>query len=232
MIVLYQFPPVWGLPNGSPFCMKVETYLRMAGLPYESRYVLNPGKAPKGKLPYIRDDGKVVADSGFIVEYLKKAHGDKLDGALDARQRATAHLIRRTLEESLYWSALYDRWVVDEHWAITGPAYFGALPRVIRRLVMRMVRRATIRQAQAQGIGRHTREEVYAIGSADLVALAEQLGSSYYFLGSQPTSIDASAYAFIANLLWTPIDSPLTRAAKGHANLVAYAERMKARYFK
>lgn len=232
MITLYQFPPVWGLPNGSPFCMKVETWLRMAGLPYESRYVVNPAKAPKGKLPYINDGGMVVADSGFIIDYLKKAHGDKLDGALDSRQRATAHLIRRTLEESLYWSVLYDRWVVDENWAITGPAYFSALPRVIRRLVMRIARRAGIRQAHAQGIGRHTREEVYAIGSADLAALAGQLGSSDYFLGSQPTSIDASAYAFIANLLWTPIDSPLTRATKGHANLVAYAERMKARYFR
>lgn len=231
MITLYQFPPVWGLPNGSPFCMKVETYLRMAGLPYENRYVMNPAKSPKGKLPYINDNGMVVADSGFIIDYLKKAHGDKLDGALDARQRATAHLIRRTLEESLYWCALYDRWVVDEGWAITGPAYFGALPRVIRRLVMRMVRRATIRQAHAQGIGRHSREEVYAFGGADLKTLSEQLGANDFFLGSQPSSVDASAYAFIANLLWTPIDSPLTRAAKGHANLVSYAGRMKARYF-
>ncbi len=232
MITLYQFPPVWGLPNGSPFCMKVETYLRMAGLPHEIRIIVNPAKAPKNKLPYIIDNGMVVADSGFIVDYLKAAHGDKLDGALDARQRATAHLIRRTLEESLYWSVLYDRWVVDENWAITGPAYFGALPRIIRRLVMRMVRRATIRQAYAQGTGRHAREEVYALGGADLSALAGILGSNDYFLGSQPTSIDASAYAFIANLLWSPIDSPLTRAARGHANLVAYAERMKTRYFR
>ena len=35
MIKLYQFKPAWGLPNPSPFCMKVETYLRMAGLSYE-----------------------------------------------------------------------------------------------------------------------------------------------------------------------------------------------------
>ena len=34
MIKLYQFKPAWGLPNPSPFCMKVETYLRMAGLSY------------------------------------------------------------------------------------------------------------------------------------------------------------------------------------------------------
>lgn len=232
MITLYQFPPVWGLPNGSPFCMKVETYLRMAGLPYESRYVLNPAKAPKGKLPYILDNGKAIADSGLIIDHLKAVHGDPLDSKLDARQRTTAHLIRRTLEESLYWSVLYDRWLVDENWAITGLTYFGALPRIIRRLVMRAARRACVRQAHAQGIGRHSRQEVYALGSADLKALSEQLGTNDFFLGGQPSSVDASAYAFIANLLWTPIDSPLTRAARGHGNLVAYAERMKARYFR
>ncbi len=32
MIVLYQFPPAFGLPNASPFCMKLETWLRMAQL--------------------------------------------------------------------------------------------------------------------------------------------------------------------------------------------------------
>jgi hypothetical protein len=32
-IVLHQFYRSFGLPNASPFCMKLETYLRMAELP-------------------------------------------------------------------------------------------------------------------------------------------------------------------------------------------------------
>lgn len=35
MIELHQFRPFWGLPNASPFCMKVETYLRFRGIPYK-----------------------------------------------------------------------------------------------------------------------------------------------------------------------------------------------------
>lgn len=84
MIKLHQFPPLWGLPNASPFCMKVETWLRMAALPYETAVVFNPAKAPKGKLPFITDNGKVVADSGLIIDYLKETYGDKLDGGLSA----------------------------------------------------------------------------------------------------------------------------------------------------
>jgi hypothetical protein len=37
MITLYEFAPVWGIPNLSPARVKVETYLRMVRLPYEVR---------------------------------------------------------------------------------------------------------------------------------------------------------------------------------------------------
>lgn len=57
MITLCQFHRAWGLPNASPFCMKIETYLRMTKLPYETKFIDNPQQAPKGKLPYIQIDG-------------------------------------------------------------------------------------------------------------------------------------------------------------------------------
>ena len=68
MIELVQFAPAFGLPNASRFCMKMETCLRMAGLPFE---LVNSGdvmKAPKHKLPYIDDGGTIVADTSFIMQ--------------------------------------------------------------------------------------------------------------------------------------------------------------------
>ena len=32
MLKLYQFERTWGIPNLSPFCCKIETYLRMADI--------------------------------------------------------------------------------------------------------------------------------------------------------------------------------------------------------
>ncbi len=55
MIILYQFPAVWGLPNASPFCMKVETYLRMTEIPYEPKLVMDPRKSPKGKIAFYKN---------------------------------------------------------------------------------------------------------------------------------------------------------------------------------
>ncbi len=231
MITLYQFPPCWGLPNASPFCMKVENYLRMSNLPYRTVSVLNPAKGPKGKLPFITDNGQTVADSSFILDYLKATHGDTLDAQLGEAERAQALALQRLLEEHLYWCAVHDRWAVDENWAFTKPAFFGALPPAVRDLVAALARRGQLKELHGQGIGRHTREEIDALGKADLTALSHVLAGKPFFLGDRPTSLDATAYAFLANLLWVPIDSPLTRHARALQNLTAYAERMKQRYY-
>ena len=61
MITLYQLARTWDMPNLSHFCVKVETYLRMTGLPYQVTATL-PIKAPRGKLPFIEDEGKKISD--------------------------------------------------------------------------------------------------------------------------------------------------------------------------
>ena len=78
MIVLHQFPRAWGIPNPSQFCVKIETYLRLAKLPYRTEAAI-PFQAPLGKLPFIVDAGKKICDSRLIVEYLKTTYGDPLD---------------------------------------------------------------------------------------------------------------------------------------------------------
>lgn len=61
VVYLYQFSPkVWTTPNPSPFCLRVETYLQANNIPYENIYTLSMG--PRGKLPYIRYNGNVIAD--------------------------------------------------------------------------------------------------------------------------------------------------------------------------
>ena len=73
MITLYAFGPAFGLPDPSPFVSKVEVLLKMAGVPYRIS-TEGFGKAPKGKLPYIDDDGARIADSTFIRWHLEKKY--------------------------------------------------------------------------------------------------------------------------------------------------------------
>jgi len=230
-ITLYQFPTAFGLPNASPFCMKVETYLRMAGIAYACRYGMYQLLAPKKKLPYIDDDGRIVADSHLIIDYLKSTYGDRLDAALPPAQRAQGTAILRVLEDSLYWVLLYARWIDELGWPLTRQAFFGAMPAPLRAFIPRMARRSLAQQLHAQGIGRHQPEEIYDIGAADIAALSLLLGERSYFLGAEPSSVDAAGYAFLANILDVPLDVPLRQAARSHANLPAYCARMRAHYY-
>ncbi len=227
MIVLHQFPRVFGVLNPSPFCMKVGVYLRMAGLPHELRDA-DPRKAPRGKLPWIEDGGKVIADSGSILEYLRATYGDPLDGGLDAEARARGHAIRRLFEESLYWAMLYGRFIDPAGWAVTGPAFFGSFPWPLNAVVPKLARKHMAKELWFQGTGRHPPDQIYASGMADLAALAGLLGDRPYCLGDAATSVDATGYAFLANILVPPVETPLKRAAQGMANLVAYHDRMAA----
>jgi len=231
MIKLYQFKPAFGLPNASPFCMKVETYLRMAGLPYECPRGASVSKAPKGKMPYIEDGDKRVADSSFIVDYLKQTYGDRLDAYLSGCERAIALSVQRLIEEHLYWAAVYSRWVDEAGFTVSGQIFFSHMPPLLKQVVPLFARRAMKKQLYGHGMGRHSPEEIYALGCRDIVALSEFLGDKPYFMGAEASSLDAIAYAFVANLLWVPIASPLRAHAQKLPNLEAYCQRMKARYY-
>lgn len=160
MLKLYQFERIWGIPNLSPFCCKIETYLRMADIEYEIEPTL-PLNAPKGKLPYIKDNDKALGDSRFIVAYLKSVHKD-LDKGLTDAELAVSVAMQRLLEEHLFWAALYSRWqYTDENWQTNKQAIFGGLPPIIRDIVANRWRHKIKRQIFGHGAGRHQAEEIF-----------------------------------------------------------------------
>lgn len=231
MITLFQFHRLWGLPNASPFCMKLETYLRMHQLPYDIKFIHNPQKAPKGKLPFVKMDGQLYSDSELIIDELKKRHGDVLDEGLTKEQHALATLIDHTICERLYWIAVYFRWQDEDGWAQVKSAYFGDLPAFPRLFVPGLIRKQTLKALHGQGTGRHSQQEVLHMGKKTLQALATILGEQAYFLGDKPSSVDATAFAFLANILMTPLQDPLKKEALKLPRLLSYCERMWAEYY-
>jgi glutathione S-transferase len=239
MITLHQFSPNWGLPNASPFCMKLETYLRMANLPYTVVYEDNLDKAPKGKMPYIKDDGeddgeddgKKIGDSNLIIEYLNEKYGDRTDAQLSPSDRGISLAMRRLIEENLYWCMVYSRWIDESNWPITRSAYFGNLPPVVQQILPGLIRKDIRKSLDGHGMGKHSPAEIYAIGCRDLIALSGFLSDKQFFFGDRPTLLDASAYATILNFLKVPMESPLATQAKQLDNLVAFCDRMTARFY-
>jgi glutathione S-transferase len=231
MITLYQFYPSFGIPNASPFCLKLETYLRMVELPYQNQYTDNLSKAPKGKMPYIEDNGKIVADSNIVIEYLKETYGDRLDSHLSPADRGISLAMRRLIDENLYWALVYTRWEEDASWQILKEAYFGGLPPIVKNIVPIIARKSSRQNLRGHGMGRHNAKEVYEIARLDITALADFLGDKLYFFGDKPSSLDATAYGVLANILWVPIDTPLKEYANQFPQLEKFCQRMKEKYY-
>src|SRR6266540_6850618 len=158
-ITLFQFPRMFGIPNLSPFCCKLETWLRIVGVPYEVIDTPDPRKGPKGKLPFIEDAGIRIAYTSLIIDHLVRTRGMDPDARLDAAQRAIALLVQRTLEEHYAFILAYTHLVRDEGWQHTR-ARFDSVPAIVRPLVGSVVRMRVKKMLWKQGILRHSHEDI------------------------------------------------------------------------
>ena len=231
MITLYGFGPFSGLPDASPFVLKVMCLLKFAGLDYRedrSSYA----RAPKGKLPYIDDDGTIVADSTLIRWHIEKTRQIDFDAHLTPEQRATAWAVERMCEDHLYWLMARERWIDDGNFALGPAEFFKAVPAPLRPIAEWMARRGIAKRLHLQGAGRYSVEEAAQLGWRAMETPATLLGGNSFLFGDAPCGADATLFAFVAGIfLWPAARSRLREAASSHANLVAYRDRIMNRYF-
>ena len=214
----------------SPFCVKLETYLRMTKQEYKTANG-NPLIAPKGKVPYIEIDGTLLGDSSLIIKHLKARFGDPLDKDLTREQRALAHAIQSLFEDRMYFGAAWLRWTEPQSWSYVRAVFKSLLPPIIGNFIIPKIRRKMMSSVKAQGTGRHSRDEIIQSVQEDLLAISDLLGTKPFMLGQNPTSIDATAYGFLVQQLFIPWDSPIKQYAQTLPNLGTYCERMKQRYW-
>ncbi len=230
MITLYTFGPNFGLPDPSPFVMKAEVLLKMAGLPYRTD-TTGFKKAPKGKLPYIDDDGTIICDSTFIRFHLEEKYQIDFDDGLSPAERGVAWAFEKMFEDNLYWVMVYERWFDNANFDAGPRKFFGAVPAPLRPFVVTMVRRQIRRNLWGHGLGRHSEEEVTQLAERAIASLADYLGDKAYLMGARVCGADATVFAFVAGFLSRTFKTPIRTAVERRPNLVAYSDRMLRQYY-
>lgn len=224
MITLHQYPPAFNLPSLSPFCIKVEFFLKVAQVPYQVKVERNPKRGPKGKMPFIVDNSVSIADSSIIIEHLLRTHS--LDHLRVHTGRAEMMAFKSMIEDSLYFILLYSRWIDEKGFNKVVEEFTPLFPPLIGKPFLNYLKRNLTRQAMAQGLARHTLEEVYEMGRVQVEALADFLGDKEHFFENKITCFDATSYAFLSTIIKQPIESPLKQAVLGHRNLCDYVARL------
>lgn len=184
----------------------------------------DPRKMPYEKLPVIRADGKLIADSDNIRMWLE-ARGADFDAGLDAQQRTQSRALIRMVEEHLYFHVVYDRWADDAVWPVTRDVYFGAIQKPIRRFITNGIRKPVIASSKQMGIGRFTPQERLARAELDLQAIRDTLTGPFLF-GLKPTAVDASIAPQLSGMMATPVPTLLGDRLRGDKMLVDYVQRV------
>ncbi|EDO42696.1 predicted protein, partial [Nematostella vectensis] len=215
------------VPSISPFPLKLESYLRLAKIPYKNYF--SSTSSSKGKIPWIEYNGQCVADSNFCVEFLNKEFGVDLDAKLSAKDRAVARTLAVMLDENTYWTMVYFRWIEKNNASKSVDIMFPNVPEWVRTNIARVAKWRVNQYLDGHGIGRHSRDEIYFIALKDLSAVSEILGDKAFLMGNKPTLVDTVAFGLLAVILWHDVNSPQSQLMRTElTNIVEYCERMKA----
>ncbi|KAI8495434.1 hypothetical protein Bbelb_268890 [Branchiostoma belcheri] len=215
------------VPSLTPFGIKLMTYLRMVNIPYQYSETLKLG--PKGKIPWITYKGQAMGDSGLIMEFLNKEFGVDLDASLSEKERAISRAFIKMLEENTYWGIGYDRWL--ENYSHLGQLF--DVPSSLQLFIFPTASRKVRQMLHAQGLGRHSTQEIHRIIQKDVWAASEFLGTKQYFMGEEPTAADPTVFGLFAEFLWTtPKHSHLYKLTnEQYPNIKDYCFRMKEQYW-
>lgn len=222
-VLLYQHPPWNFIPSPLPACIKVETYCRMMKIPYENVYKTGTDQ----KLPYLEYQGETKKHN--LLSFLNSKFEVDADANLSDKDKACSRAFQCMVEENTFWSLMYYRWV--DNFAET-KKYFKGLDVVRKNVRPKLDQGKCVKCLEAHEIGKHNKEEIYAIGEKDLRALSSFLDDKEFFMGSDPSTIDCTMFGLLSCLLYTAESSPLAKVVKEDLkNLVDFCDRMKLNFW-
>lgn len=227
-LILHQFGRAKTLPSASPYCLKLETFIRMAEIPYENDF-RNP-QGPYGKAPWMTYKGQAVTDSTLCIEFLCEKLNLNVDSHLSDEQKAIGRSLVLMGEDNLMWVFALFRWVYDETKSIGRIMPWGSFPPF--SVIHFFIKRSFNKRAIGHGIGQHPKETIMAFGKKDVKALSDFLGTKKFFFGDQPSSYDCALFAMLAQLVWGAPGSPFESwVNEEYSNLKTYCNNMKDKFW-
>jgi len=209
-VYLVQYPVSPHIRSISPFTLKLETWLRLAGIDYEPVYTVHPHPKVR-QIPYIELNGENVPDSNMIIARLSdKFKGLQADQQLSTQQRAISHAITVMVEHHTAQIGFY--WRYGHHNAeFAEKLTQNFAEKKVSMFFFKNIQPYGLRaKGYLNGFARHSFEEIAEMSFRDLDAISRILGEdNKYVLGtSSPSTLDCTLFGHLAQFLYIPMDFP------------------------
>ncbi|CAJ0598118.1 unnamed protein product [Cylicocyclus nassatus] len=231
-VYLYQFPRAKALPNLSPFCLKIETFLRANKIPYEVCPLLM-GRSQYGLLPFVELNGEHIADSQIIMDRLQKHFNVKqLDNPKD---RAIARAIDRMMDSHTFLLQ-YQYKLIDNDNSLVEIAFRdGGFPEAILPIIvppMAYMMRRKASQKVAGSIGKLSDDNYKDLLRKDYDAYQTLLGQQKFMFGDEISAADCTLFGQLATTIYLPINNYAKEVLKEeYPKLVQYCDRIRDTVF-
>ncbi|XP_075038502.1 metaxin-3 isoform X2 [Mixophyes fleayi] len=228
----------WGLPSVHPECLVVLAYAKFVGAPLKLNPVDYTWACPQGAVPILTSKEDVITQPANILNFFRKQKYNA-DYVLSAREGSDTLAFIALIEEKLLPALLHTFWVDAENYtSVTRPWYASRTPFPLRfYLPGKMSREALNRILVTKGKPplyslNDVESQIYKDAKECLNLLCHRLGTSQFFFGEIPTSLDAFVFGFLAPLYKAHLPKvQLKEHLKQLPNLCQFCDHILCAYF-
>ncbi|KAM7416432.1 hypothetical protein PAMA_018475 [Pampus argenteus] len=228
----------WGLPSVHTESLIVLAYAKFSGAKVTASPIDWTWKTLTATVPELVCGDSSVKEPSQILNFLRKQRFNA-DYELTARQGADTMAYIALLEEKLRPALLHTFWVDAENYAnLTRPWFASRSPFPLNFFVPSCqaniaLSRILLTKGESP-LHRITEVEgkIYSDAKECLNLLSYRLGTTNYFFGNSPTSLDAFVFGFVAPLHKASLpSSPLQNHLRQLDNLTCFCDNILAVYF-
>ncbi|KAH3781477.1 failed axon connections-like isoform X2 [Dreissena polymorpha] len=217
-----------GVVNISPFAIKLELFLRINGIPFQT--VDCDDFSSKQQSHFVLFNGEEIADHNHIIQHVSGVFCKDPYPGYGLTERAVGRAFMKMLEENTIWPIFIYRFI--EHKDEYDSYIYPDCSREEKKKIIDKLQDLFERRAIGHGISRHSSDEIQTIGCEDVKALSDFLGSKQYLLGDRPSVVDCSLFGVLSQVLYVPIGYPMrTFLLDKCPNLVNLINRLRETFW-
>ncbi|XP_068952433.1 metaxin-3 isoform X4 [Petaurus breviceps papuanus] len=226
-------------PQGPSSTVSFGAYAKFSGAPLKVSVIDNTWRGSRGDVPILTSEDNTVSQPAKILNFLRKQKYNA-DYQLSAKQGADTLAYIALLEEKLLPAVLHTFWVEnDNYFTVTKPWFASRIPFPLSLILPgRMSKRALNRILLTKGEPPlfHLKEveaQIYRDAKECLNLLSNRLGTSQFFFGDMPTTLDAYVFGFLAPLYKVCFPKvQLQEHLKQLSNLCRFCDDILSCYFR